>query len=385
MNFYICTSESVSEGHPDKIADQISDGILDYVIKIDKNASVFCETYIKSNIIIVGGEININFNILIDIEYIVRNIIKNIGYIDDSMGLNFISCKIFNFIKLNYIDTNVKKKNLINKILSNQGLIFGYATNETDILMPSSIMYANNLMLRQSYLRKNGILHWLYPYAKCQVTLIYKNDKLFSVDTISISVQNSLDISYKELREYIMEEIIFFVFPKNLLNKKTKYYINSIDNFVKKRTLLYNLIGITGRKIIVDTYGGICRNGGSSFSGKDPYKIDRSASYMARYIAKNIVYAGLADKCEIQISYVFGCVKPIYLMIETFRTEKIPLLNLYKLINKLFDFSLLSIIKTLDLLNIIYLNTSVYGHFGRNEFTWEKLNLKNKLLNFVNN
>ncbi len=385
MNFYIFTSESVSEGHPDKIADQISDAILDYVIKIDKNASVCCETYIKSNLIIVGGEIDINFNILIDIEYIVRNIIKNIGYIDDSMGLNFMSCKIFNFIKLNYIDKNIKKKKSINKILSNQALIFGYATNETDILMPAPIMYANNLMLRQSYLRKNGILNWLYPYAKSQVTLIYKNDKVFSVDTISISVQNSLDIAYKELREYIMEEIIFFVFPKNLLNKKTKYYINSIDNFVKKRTLLYNLIGITGRKIIVDTYGGMCRHGGGSFSGKDPYKIDRSASYMARYIAKNIVYAGLADKCEIQISYVYGCSKPIYLMIETFKTEKIPLLNLYKLINTLFDFSVLSIIKNLDLLNVIYLNTSVYGHFGRNEFTWEKLNLKNKLLNFVNN
>ncbi len=383
MNYSYITSESVSEGHPDKIADQISDAILDDIISKDKFAKVACETYIKSNIVIVGGEINTKFSI--DIDNIVRKTIKNIGYIDSIMGLNAYTCKIINLIGDQSTDIllGIEKKKNDFQGAGDQGIVFGYATNETKSYMPIPILYAHNLVKKQSVLRKNKFSDILYPDAKSQITFIYDKNKIIGIDNIIFSTQHSKNISYNLLKELVMEEIIYSIIPKKWLKKKTKYFINTTGRFVIGGPLAD--CGITGRKIIVDTYGGSAKHGGGAFSGKDPSKVDRSGAYIARYVAKNIVASKLADKCEIQISYAIGISKPVSININTFNTEKIPLNNFIKLINLYFDLKPFNIIKKFNLLRPIYLNTSVYGHFGRSEFPWEDLDQVNNLIDFKNN
>ncbi len=380
MNLYYFTSESVSEGHPDKIADQISDAILDFIISKDKFAKVACETYIKNNIVIVGGEINTSISL--SIESIVRNTIKDIGYINLNDFFNFNTCVIINIISQQSLDIyrGIKKDKFSNQGAGDQGIMFGYATNETDVYMPAPILYAHGLVKRQSELRKNRVLSWLCPDAKSQVTFIYDNNVIIGIDTVVFSTQHLDYISYNELQEAIMEEIIFYVLPKKWLSKKTKYFINPTGRFVVGGPI--GDCGLTGRKIIVDTYGGISRHGGGAFSGKDPSKVDRSGAYMARYVAKNIVAAGLADKCEIQISYAIGVALPVSIMINTFGTEKVLLKDLLKAVNIFFDLRPGKIIKNLNLLNPIYYKTASYGHFGREEFPWEKIDKVNFLLDF---
>ncbi len=382
MNLHYFTSESVSEGHPDKIADQISDAVLDYIILKDKYAKVACETYIKNNIVVVGGEINTFVSI--NLENIVKNTIKDIGYINSSDFFNFNSCVILNIISKQSSDIymGIKKDKISNQGAGDQGIMFGYATNETSVYMPAPILYAHNLVKKQSELRKNNILPWLCPDAKSQITFIYNKNTIIGIDTVVFSTQHLDYISYDKLKEAVMDEIIFRVLPKKWLNKNTKYFINPTGRFVIGGPM--GDCGLTGRKIIVDTYGGVSRHGGGAFSGKDPSKVDRSGAYMARYIAKNIVAANLADKCEIQISYAIGISSPISVMINTFGTEKVLLKDLLKAVNIFFDLRPGKIIENLNLLNPIYYKTASYGHFGRKEFSWEKLDKVSYLKNFFN-
>ncbi len=378
---YFFTSESVSEGHPDKVADQISDAILDEIIKQDKFARVACEVYIKSNIVIVGGEITTSA--IIDIEFIVRKTIKRIGYDNNDIGFSFDSCAVLIIISKQSKDimSGINRKSLMNQGAGDQGIMFGYASNETDVFMPAPIIYAHRLVYKQAKLRKKKILPWLLPDAKSQITFIYDNNNIVGIDSIVFSTQHLDCVDYKTIKESVMDEIIFTVIPKKWLNKNTKYFINPAGKFVIGGPI--GDCGLTGRKIIVDTYGGISRHGGGAFSGKDPSKVDRSGSYAARNVAKNIVAAGLADKCEIQISYAIGIAFPISVMINTFGTEKICLKLLNKIINNVFDLRPGNIIKELDLLKPIYLKTSCYGHFGRNEFSWENINKVNILKDFL--
>ncbi len=380
MSLYYFTSESVSEGHPDKIADQISDAVLDFIILKDKFAKVACETYVKNNIVIVGGEINTSVSI--NLENIVRNTIRDIGYVNSNDLFNFNSCIIINIISKQSLDIyiGIKKNKFSNQGAGDQGIMFGYATNETSVYMPAPILYAHNLMKKQSELRKKKILPWLCPDAKSQITFLYNKNSIVGIDTVVFSTQHLEYISHDKLKEAIMDEIILNVLPKKWLNKNTKYFINPTGRFVIGGPI--GDCGLTGRKIIVDTYGGISRHGGGAFSGKDPSKVDRSGAYMARYIAKNIVAAGLADKCEIQISYAIGISSPISVMINTFGTEKVLLENLLKAINIFFDLRPGKIIKNLNLLNPIYYKTASYGHFGREEFSWEKTDKVNDLIDF---
>ncbi|QJC29879.1 methionine adenosyltransferase [Enterobacteriaceae endosymbiont of Plateumaris sericea] len=378
MSEYLFTSESVSEGHPDKMADQISDAILDAIIKQDIKARVACETYIKTGIVLIGGEITTTATI--DIEKIIRQTIKEIGYTNSNMGFDYNSCAILNNLGKQSEDIykGIFNKNGLIKGAGDQGLVFGYATNETDNFMPAPITYAHRLVYKQSEVRKNGILPWLRPDAKSQITFKYKNNKIIGIETVVLSTQCSEDISYKKLQEAVMEEIIKPVLPNIWLHKNTKFFINPAGRFIIGGPMAD--CGLTGRKIIVDTYGGMARHGGGSFSGKDPSKVDRSAAYIARYIAKNIVASSLASRCEIQIAYVIGISKPISLMVETFGTGKISNEKLTLLIQELFDLRPFNIIKMLNLLNPIYKKTSSYGHFGRNIFTWEKIDKINELL-----
>ncbi|QJC29436.1 methionine adenosyltransferase [Enterobacteriaceae endosymbiont of Plateumaris pusilla] len=378
MSEYLFTSESVSEGHPDKMADQISDAILDAIIKQDIKARVACETYIKTGIVLIGGEITTTA--IIDIEKIIRKTIKEIGYTNSNMGFDYNSCAILNNLGKQSEDIykGIFNKNGLIKGAGDQGLVFGYATNETENFMPAPITYAHRLVYKQSEVRKNGILPWLRPDAKSQVTFKYKNNKILGIETVVLSTQCSEDISYKKLQEAVMEEIIKPVLPNIWLHKNTKFLINPAGRFIIGGPMAD--CGLTGRKIIVDTYGGMARHGGGSFSGKDPSKVDRSAAYIARYIAKNIVASSLASRCEIQIAYVIGISKPISLMVETFGTGKISNEKLTLIIQELFDLRPFNIIKMLNLLNPIYKKTSSYGHFGRNIFTWEKIDKINELL-----
>ncbi|QJC28547.1 methionine adenosyltransferase [Enterobacteriaceae endosymbiont of Plateumaris consimilis] len=378
MSEYLFTSESVSEGHPDKMADQISDAILDAIIKQDIKARVACETYIKTGIVLVGGEVTTTASI--DIENIIRKTIKEIGYIDSSMGFDFNSCAILNNIGKQSEDIykGIFNKNGLINGAGDQGLVFGYATNETENFMPAPITYAHLLVQKQSEVRKNGILPWLRPDAKSQITFKYKENKILGIETVVLSTQYAENISYKQLQEAVMEEIIKPILPSVWLHKNTKFFINPAGRFIIGGPM--GDCGLTGRKIIVDTYGGMARHGGGSFSGKDPTKVDRSGAYVARYIAKNIVASSLASRCEIQIAYVIGISKPISLMVETFGTGKISNEKLTLLIQKLFDLRPSNIIKMLNLLNPIYKKTSSYGHFGRNIFTWEKIDKINELL-----
>ncbi|AJE07564.1 methionine adenosyltransferase [Mannheimia haemolytica] len=370
MAINLFTSESVSEGHPDKIADQISDAVLDEILKQDPKARVACETYVKTGMALVGGEITTSA--WVDIENLTRQVICDIGYTHSDMGFDAHSCAVLNAIGKQSPDINqgVDRADPLEQGAGDQGIMFGYATNETEVLMPAPITYAHRLMEQQAKVRKSGKLDWLRPDAKSQLTFAYENNKIIGIDAVVLSTQHAEHISQKELIEGVMEEIIKPVLPSEWLNQNTKYFINPTGRFVIGGPM--GDCGLTGRKIIVDTYGGAARHGGGAFSGKDPSKVDRSAAYAARYVAKNIVAAGLADRCEIQLSYAIGVADPTSIMVETFGTGKVSNEILVKLIYQNFDLHPYGLIKMLDLIKPIYRETAAYGHFGRKHFPWEK-------------
>ncbi|WP_419692716.1 methionine adenosyltransferase [Mannheimia haemolytica] len=370
MAINLFTSESVSEGHPDKIADQISDAVLDEILKQDPKARVACETYVKTGMALVGGEITTSA--WVDIENLTRQVICDIGYTHSDMGFDAHSCAVLNAIGKQSPDINqgVDRADPLEQGAGDQGIMFGYATNETEVLMPAPITYAHRLMEQQSKVRKSGKLDWLRPDAKSQLTFAYENNKIIGIDAVVLSTQHAEHISQKELIEGVMEEIIKPVLPSEWLSQNTKYFINPTGRFVIGGPM--GDCGLTGRKIIVDTYGGVARHGGGAFSGKDPSKVDRSAAYAARYVAKNIVAAGLADRCEIQLSYAIGVADPTSIMVETFGTGKVSNEILVKLIYQNFDLRPYGLIKMLDLIKPIYRETAAYGHFGREHFPWEK-------------
>ena len=371
MSQYLFTSESVSEGHPDKIADQISDAVLDEILKQDPKARVACETYVKTGMALVGGEITTSA--WVDIENLAREVICDIGYTSSEMGFDGRSCAVLNAIGKQSADINqgVDRENPLDQGAGDQGIMFGYATNETDVFMPAAITYAHRLMERQAQVRKSGKLDWLRPDAKSQLTFKYEDHKIVGIDAVVLSTQHAETVSQKDLHEGVMEEIIKPVLPAQWLSKDTKYFINPTGRFVIGGPM--GDCGLTGRKIIVDTYGGAARHGGGAFSGKDPSKVDRSAAYAARYVAKNIVAAGLADRCEIQLSYAIGVAEPTSIMIETFGTGKVTNELLVSLVREFFDLRPYGLIKMLDLIQPIYRQTAAYGHFGREQFPWEKI------------
>jgi S-adenosylmethionine synthetase len=368
---FLFTSESVSEGHPDKIADQISDAILDAIIAEDPRARVACETMVKTGVAIVAGEITTSA--WVDIEDIVRTTVLDIGYNSSSMGFDGASCSVLNAIGKQSPDIamGVDRERPEDQGAGDQGLMFGYASNETDVLMPAPITYAHRLVKRQSVVRKDGTLPYLRPDAKSQVTFVYEHNKPVAIDAVVVSSQHDPDVSMKDLREGVMEEIIKPVIPAELLSAKTKYHINPTGRFEIGGPM--GDCGLTGRKIIVDTYGGSARHGGGAFSGKDPSKVDRSAAYAARYVAKNIVAAGLADRCEIQVSYAIGVAEPTSISVHTFGTGKLSDTKLTELIREHFDLRPYGILKMLDLIHPIYKQTAAYGHFGRDDIdlSWE--------------
>ena len=368
---YLFTSESVSEGHPDKMCDQISDAILDAAIKADPSARVACETLTKTGLVLVAGEISTTAHV--DIEKLVRQVVLDIGYDNSDVGFDGSSCRVINELGEQSPDIaqGVNRGAPEEQGAGDQGLMFGYASNETDALMPAPIMYAHRLVERQAEVRKSGELAWLRPDAKSQVTFRYEDDRPVSVDAVVLSTQHDPDISQNDLQEAVMESIIKPVLPEKWLSADTKYHINPTGRFVIGGPA--GDCGLTGRKIIVDTYGGMARHGGGAFSGKDPSKVDRSAAYAARYVAKNIVAAGLADRCEIQVSYAIGIAAPTSVMVQTFGTNKISEGRISTLVREHFDLRPYGILQMLDLLRPIYRKTAVYGHFGRSDadFTWE--------------
>ncbi|NQZ91161.1 MAG: methionine adenosyltransferase [Moritella sp.] len=369
MAKHLFTSESVSEGHPDKIADQISDAVLDAIIAQDPKARVACETYVKTGMVMVGGEVTTDA--WVDIEEITRKTIREIGYINSEMGFDADSCAVLNTIGKQSPDINqgVDRDDPLEQGAGDQGLMFGYANNETEELMPAPITYSHRLVKRQAEVRKNGTLPWLRPDAKSQITFAYDDGKIVGIDAVVLSTQHSEDIKQADLVEAVMETIIKPVLPAEWLNKDTKFFINPTGRFVIGGPM--GDCGLTGRKIIVDTYGGMARHGGGAFSGKDPSKVDRSAAYAARYVAKNIVAAGLADRCELQLSYAIGVAEPTSISIETFGTGKVSEELLIKLVREHFELRPHGLIEMLDLMRPIYLSTAAYGHFGRSEFPWE--------------
>ena len=377
MSSYLFTSESVSEGHPDKIADQISDAVLDEILKQDPKARVACETYVKTGMALVGGEITTSA--WVDIENLTRQVICDIGYKHSEMGFDGNSCAVLNAIGKQSSDINqgVDRENPLDQGAGDQGIMFGYATNETEVLMPAAITYAHRLMEKQAEVRKSGKLAWLRPDAKSQVTLKYEDNKIVGVDAVVLSTQHGEEVSQKEIYEGVMEEIIKPILPSEWLSQQTKYFINPTGRFVIGGPM--GDCGLTGRKIIVDTYGGAARHGGGAFSGKDPSKVDRSAAYAARYVAKNIVAAGLADRCEIQLSYAIGVAEPTSIMVETFGTGKVSNEVLVKLVREFFDLRPYGLIKMLNLIQPIYRQTAAYGHFGREQFPWEKVDRAEEL------
>lgn len=368
---HVFTSESVTEGHPDKIADQISDAILDAILAQDPKARVACETFVKTGMVLVGGEITTNA--WVDVEEITRSVIKDIGYNSSAMGFDWESCAVLSAIGKQSADIAQGVDNQQTKILGagDQGMMFGYATRETDVFMPAPIAYSHRLMERQSKLRKDGTLPWLRPDGKCQLTFNYQNGKPVSIDTIVFSTQHAPEISHQELVEAVREEIIKPVIPAQWLLPQTRYFINPTGRFVIGGPL--GDCGLTGRKIIVDTYGGMARHGGGCFSGKDPSKVDRSAAYAARHVAKNIVAAGIADKCEIQVSYAIGVAQPTSIHVETFGTGRIDDMAIMELIKTHFDLTPQGIIDHHQLLRPIYRQTATYGHYGRDGLPWERL------------
>jgi S-adenosylmethionine synthetase len=369
---FVFTSESVSEGHPDKVADQISDAILDAILTEDTRGRVACETLVKTGMVMVAGEISTSAHI--DTESIVRQVIKDIGYNSSEMGFDWESCAVISGIGQQSADIamGVDEASDHEQGAGDQGLMFGYATNETDVFMPAPITYAHRLVKRQAKVRKNGALPWLRPDAKSQLTLRYENNKPVGVEAVVLSTQHDPDISNEVLREAVMDEIIKPVLPAEWLTADTQFHINPTGRFVIGGPV--GDCGLTGRKIIVDTYGGMARHGGGAFSGKDPSKVDRSAAYACRYAAKNIVAAGLAERCEIQVSYAIGVAEPTSIHVETFGTGKVDEDKLTALVREHFDLRPRGLIAMLDLLRPIYQQTASYGHFGREEadFTWEK-------------
>jgi S-adenosylmethionine synthetase len=371
-NSFSFTSESVSEGHPDKVADQISDAVLDAIIAADPRGRVACETLVKTGVVIVAGEITTSA--WVDVEALVRKTVLDIGYNHSDMGFDGASCGVINIIGKQSADIaqGVDRKDERKQGAGDQGLMFGYATNETDVLMPAAITLAHRLVKRQAQVRKNGKLPWLRPDAKSQVTLRYEDDAPVGVEAVVLSTQHADDISTKNLREAVMEEILKPVLPAKWIDKRTKYHINPTGRFVIGGPV--GDCGLTGRKIIVDTYGGFARHGGGAFSGKDPSKVDRSAAYAARYVAKNIVAAGLAARCEVQVSYAIGVAEPTSIMIQTFGTGKLSDERLTQIVRAHFDLTPFGLREMLDLARPIYQKTASYGHFGRKEeeFTWER-------------
>ena len=371
MSQYLFTSESVAAGHPDKVADQLSDAVLDAIIKQDPNCRVACDTLVKTGMVLITGEVTTTA--WVDIEELARRVIRSIGYTDPALGFDADSCAVLSAIGKQSPDIARGVKHNKNKKqgAGDQGLMFGYATNETRELMPAALMYAHRLMERHAEVLRSKILPWIRPDGKCQITVRYENNKPVGIETVVLSTQHTDEISYKNLKEAVIDEIIKPVLSAKLI-KNTKYFINPTGRFViggpKGDT------GLTGRKIIVDTYGGAAHHGGGCFSGKDPSKVDRSAGYMGRYVAKNIVAAGLADKCEIQVAYAIGVADPVSVSVNTFGTGKISDEKLVKLVHKHFDLTPYGIVTTLDLLRPIYYKTAAFGHFGRNDpnFTWER-------------
>ena len=366
------TSESVSEGHPDKMADQISDAILDALLKEDPRSRVACETLIKTGMVLVAGEITTEA--YVDIEDIVRGVVNDIGYDNADSGFDGHTCAVINAIGKQSPDISqgVDDSDDHEQGAGDQGLMFGYASNETDVLMPAPITYSHRLVKRQSEVRKNGTLPWLEPDAKSQLTFRYVDNKPVSIDAVVLSTQHKDLVSNEELREGVFEEIIKPVLPEEWMTKETKIFINPTGRFVIGGPV--GDCGLTGRKIIVDTYGGMARHGGGAFSGKDPSKVDRSAAYVARYVAKNIVAAGIAERCEIQLSYAIGVAEPTSISVETFGTGKISNTEIVKIIREHFELRPKGLIKMLDLIRPIYRNTAAYGHFGREdlELSWEE-------------
>ena len=370
---YLFTSESVSEGHPDKLCDQVSDAILDNILAQDPYARVACETVAKTGMILLAGEINTSAE-NIPYEQIVRDVVNDIGYTSSDIGFDGSTCAVINALGEQSPDINqgVDRAKPEDQGAGDQGLMFGYACNETDVLMPAPITYAHRLVKRQAELRKNGSLAWLRPDAKSQVSFRYENGVPVGVDAVVLSTQHSPDISQRDIHEAIMEELIKPVLPAHWLTESTQYHINPTGQFIIGGPV--GDAGLTGRKIIVDTYGGMARHGGGAFSGKDPSKVDRSAAYAGRYVAKNIVAAGLADKCEIQISYAIGVAEPTSISLDTFGSNKVSEDLIVELVRKHFDLRPYGITNMLDLSNTVYRPTASYGHFGREEasFNWER-------------
>ena len=371
--YTVFTSESVSEGHPDKVADQISDAVLDAMLAQDKESRVACETLIKTGIIVVAGEIRTSARV--NIEELVKSVVRGIGYTDAASGFDTDNATVINALGMQSQDIAMGVDELGDheQGAGDQGLMFGYATNETDVLMPAPIYYAHRLVQRQSEVRRNGILPWLRPDAKSQITFHYGPDgKPSAVDAVVLSTQHSEDISIEALREAIREVVIDPVLPHNWITRETKVYINPTGRFVIGGPL--GDCGLTGRKIIVDSYGGMARHGGGAFSGKDPSKVDRSAAYAGRYVAKNVVASGLADRCEIQVSYAIGVAEPTSISINTFGTGKVDDVKIVSAIREVFDLRPRGLIAMLDLKRPIYQKTAAFGHFGREEpeFTWER-------------
>ena len=369
---FLFTSESVSEGHPDKISDQISDAILDAILEEDSSARVACETMVKTGMVVVAGEITTSA--WVDFEKIARRTIVDIGYTDSDMGFDGHTCAVLSAIgeQSGDIRQGVDRGIDEEQGAGDQGLMFGYATNETNVLMPAPITLAHRLVRRQAEVRKNGTLPWLRPDAKSQVTFVYENDKPVAIDAIVLSTQHDADVSDSDISDGVREEIINPMIPKEWVSNDITYHINPTGRFEIGGPM--GDCGLTGRKIIVDTYGGSARHGGGAFSGKDPSKVDRSAAYAARYVAKNIVAAGLADRCEIQLSYAIGVAEPTSISVSTFGTGKVSDEKLTVLIRENFDLRPYGILKMLDLIRPIYLPTAAYGHFGREdiEFSWER-------------
>ncbi|WP_100638350.1 methionine adenosyltransferase [Marinobacter salexigens] len=381
-DYNIFTSESVSEGHPDKLADQISDAVLDSILVEDPHARVACETMVKTGVAIVGGEITTSA--WVDLEDLVRGVIKDIGYTSSDVGFDGDTCGVINIIGKQSVDIaqGVDRQKPEDQGAGDQGLMFGYASNETDVLMPAPITFSHRLVHRQAEARKSGLLPWLRPDAKSQVTCRYENGKVVGIDAIVLSTQHDPDVSQEDLKEAVMELIVKHTLPAELLHKDTQFHINPTGKFVIGGPV--GDCGLTGRKIIVDTYGGMARHGGGAFSGKDPSKVDRSAAYAGRYVAKNIVAAGLAEKCEIQVSYAIGVAQPTSISLNTFGTGKLSDDKIIDLVRAHFDLRPYAITNMLDLLHPMYRETAAYGHFGREPeevtvagktfttFPWEK-------------
>ena len=369
---YVFTSESVSEGHPDKIADQISDAILDAILSEDPQGRVACETLIKTGVVVLAGEISTSA--WVDLDDLVRNTIIDIGYNSSDVGFDGATCAVLSCIgkQSGDIAQGVDRQQPEEQGAGDQGLMFGYATNETDVLMPAPITYAHRLVQRQAEMRKTNVLPWLRPDAKSQVSFRYQDGQIAGIDAVVLSTQHDPDITQESLQEAVMENIILPVLPAEWLDQQTKFHINPTGKFVIGGPV--GDCGLTGRKIIVDTYGGMARHGGGAFSGKDPSKVDRSAAYAGRYVAKNIVAAGLADRCEIQVSYAIGVAEPTSISVNTFGTGKIKEERLVEIIRGHFELRPYGLVKMLNLIRPIYKNTAAYGHFGREEqdFTWEQ-------------